>query len=254
MGRAHEVRAASMAKTAAAKSAKNAKHAKAMYVACKKGGSANPEANLEFKAAILRAKKDKVPNSVIENVIKKFEGGTGEDYTSYRYEGYGPAGTAVIVDCLSDNVNRTVAAVKNCFSKTGGNLGVNGSVSYLFDSVSIISCKKDSIGSVDLFELLLDNDIDIDDVYASKDICGDDKEEEEVDVVTVIGKPSDYSTIKSVISEACPDVEYTTDELSMLPQNEVTLDEEALKKFTRFYNLLDELEDVQKIYHNVKNF
>jgi len=253
MGRAHEVRAASMAKTAAAKSAKNAKHAKAMYVACKKGGSANPEANLEFKAAILRAKKDKVPNSVIENVIKKFEGGTGEEYTSYRYEGYGPAGTAVIVDCLSDNVNRTVAAVKNCFTKTGGNLGVNGSVSYLFDSVSMISVEKASIGESDLFELLLDNDIDISDVYDAKDSSGEDKDEE-VDVVTVIGKPSDYNTIKSIISDNCPEVVYTTDELSMLPQNEVTLDDEALRKFERFYNFLDELEDVQRIYHNVKNF
>ena len=123
MGRKFEVRKISMAKTAGAKTKVYSKYGKEIYVVAKNGGT-DPQANLALRRLIEKAKKDQVPSHVIEKAIDKAEGGAGEDYVPARYEGFGPGGCMVIVDCLTDNNNRTITDVRNCFTKTGSKLGV----------------------------------------------------------------------------------------------------------------------------------
>ena len=143
MGRAHEVRAASMAKTAAIKSKQNAKFAKAIYVAAK-SGLPDPDVNQALKKEIDKAKREHIPADVIKRAIEKAKGGQGEAYNFVRYEGFGPGDTMVIVDCLTDNVNRTYTSVKVGFSHCGFKLGVNGCVAYNFDNHPIDIIYEDS--------------------------------------------------------------------------------------------------------------
>ena len=122
MGRSFEVRKASMAKTAGAKIKVYSKYGKEIYM-CAKNGGGDPDMNLSLKHLIAKAKKDQVPAHVIDKAIDKANGGGGEDYTPARYEGFGPGGTSVIVDCLTDNGNRTFQDVRQCFVKVGAKIG-----------------------------------------------------------------------------------------------------------------------------------
>ena len=132
MGRAHEVRAASMAKTAAAKSKLNAKWGRAIYVAAK-SGVPDPDLNQTLKKEIERAKKEQVPSDIIKRAIDKAKGGSDENYTEMRYEGFGPGNVLVIVDCMTDNNNRTYTDVRTAFNKWGGKLGVTGCAMHMFE-------------------------------------------------------------------------------------------------------------------------
>lgn len=238
MGRAFEVRKASMAKTGAAKAKLYSKFGKELYI-CAKNGGTNPDSNLALKHLIDKAKKAQVPGDIIKRNIDKAEGGGEENYSFYRYEGYGPGGCAVIVDCLSDNVNRTVTDVRNCFTKTDGKLGVNGSVIHGFEHLSVVGVK--GYEEDELLELLLMADIDVKDV------------EEEEDSLVVYAAANELYNIKTAIEGDKPDTEFTIDEQTLLPTNYVEItDEEADKKFQKMLDMLDECEDVQKVYHNVK--
>ena len=137
MGRAHEVRAAAMAKTAAAKTKVYSRYGKEIYIAAK-SGVPDPEMNLTLKHKIAEAKANQVPTSVIERAIEKAKGGTVESYDEVTYEGYGPNGSNFIVECLTDNTNRTFTEIRNAFNKCGFNIGVKGSVSFLYEKVGIL--------------------------------------------------------------------------------------------------------------------
>ncbi|XMB67434.1 YebC/PmpR family DNA-binding transcriptional regulator [Mycoplasmatota bacterium zrk1] len=238
MGRAFEVRKASMAKTGAKKAKVYSKFGKELYI-CARNGGTNPDSNLALKHLIEKAKKAQVPGDIIKRNIDKAGAAGGESYTFYRYEGFGPGGSALIVDCLSDNVNRTVTDVRNCFTKTGGKLGVNGSVIHGFEHLSLVGVKD--FDEEELLEILLMAEIDVKDI------------EEEEEELIIYGAASELFNIKKAIEQERSDVEFTIDEQTMLPTNFVELtNEEDNGKFSKLLDMLEDCDDVQRVYHNVK--
>ncbi|MBU1142436.1 MAG: YebC/PmpR family DNA-binding transcriptional regulator [Firmicutes bacterium] len=237
MGRAFEVRKVAMGKTAAAKSKVYAKYGKEIYMAAK-AGSPDPDTNQALKRIIEKAKKEQVTSDVIKRAIDKAKGGSDETYTSIRYEGFGPGSSMIIVECLSDNVNRTIAEVRNCFTKTGGKLGISGSVVHQFTHNAVFTLP--GVTEDEVLEILVNNDLDVSDIET--DEAG----------VTIYGADTDYNLIRTAISDTMPDLELDTDEIMWLPIMETTLDlEEDQEKFERLLSMLDELDDVQEVYHNV---
>lgn len=237
MGRAHEVRKVAMAKTAAVKSKLYAKYGKEIYMAAK-SGEPDPDLNQALKRIIDKAKRDQVTADVIKRAIDKAKGGGGEDYSPVRYEGFGPGSSIVIVECLTDNVNRTIAEVRNCFTKTGGKIGVTGSATHMFNNQSVFVIPQ--VTEEEILELLIENDIDVTDI------------ESDEDGVSIIGEATDYNNIKTALLDSRPELEFSTDEIMWLPIMETELDGEDLDKFSRLVDMLNELDDVQDVYHNVK--
>ncbi|MEC7470072.1 MAG: YebC/PmpR family DNA-binding transcriptional regulator, partial [Pseudomonadota bacterium] len=161
MGRAFEVRKAAMAKTAGAKTKVYSKYGKEIYV-CAKNGGTDPDTNLSLRRLMDKAKKDQVPGHVIDKAIDKAAGGAGEDFVPARYEGFGPGNCMVIVDCLTDNNNRTITDVRNCFTKTGAKIGAPGAVSHMFDHQAIFVFEGEDEDAV--LEVLMEADVDVTDV------------------------------------------------------------------------------------------
>lgn len=235
MGRSFENRKASIFKTAAQKSKLYAKYGKQLYVAAK-NGLPDPEANPPLRSLIEKAKRDQVPAHVIEKAIEKAHGGGGEDFALARYEGFGPGSCSVIVDCLTDNPNRTISDIRNCFTKTGSKLGTAGSVAHLFDHLSVLSLKGENEEQV--FEALLNADIDVDEIE-----CKD-------GFVTVFAPASEFYSAKSAILAAFPGTEFEVQEISFLPQARIELSAEDLPMFEKFMQMLNDCDDVQDVYHN----
>lgn len=240
MGRHFEVRAASMAKTAAAKAKVYSKHSKEIYVAAK-NGVPDPEMNTVLKQCIDKAKANQVPADVIKRAIEKAKGGAGEDYSSSTYEGFGSGGGAtIVVECLSDNANRTIADLRGAFNKAHAKLGVSGSVSFNYESVGMLVVKYTDEDA--MLEALLMADVDV------KEISVNDGEHMEISV-----SPQDLYKAKEVIDELIPEVTYEVLELTMIPNEYVTLEGEDKDLFERLLTLLDDVDDVQNVYHNVEN-
>jgi len=237
MGRAFEVRKASMMKTGAAKAKLYSKFGKEIYMAAKNGGS-NIETNMELKRLVAQAKKNQVPGDVISRNIEKANSNAVDNYTAYRYEGFGPGGAQVIVDCLSDNVNRTVTEVRNCFTKTDGKLGVNGSVIHAFDHMAVVSVK--GIEEEDLLEAMFSQNVDVDDVETEEGLC------------TVYAAPDQLHQVSQVIRESFSEVEVVLEEQTYLAQNVIELSDEESRMFEKLLDMLEDCEDVQRVYHNVK--
>ncbi len=238
MGRAHEVRAAAMAKTAAIKSKIYSRYGKEIYIAAK-SGVPDPEMNLTLRSKIKEAKANQVPADVIKRAIEKAKGGSTESYDSLRYEGIGPGGATIIIDCLTDNSNRTVAAMNQCFNKAHCKLGVKGSVSFNYDNLGVLSFNYDDEDK--MLEALIEADVDVNDL------------EVEDGVMTVYTAPSDLHKAQEAIDALIPDCEYSVCAIKMLPQEYVTLtDDHDKEMWNRLLNLLDEVEDVQEIFHNVE--
>ncbi len=237
MGRAHEVRKVAMAKTAAAKSKLYAKYGKEIYMAAKQG-EPDPDLNQALKRIIDKAKKDQVTADVIKRAIDKAKGGSGEDYTPARYEGFGPGSSIVIVECLTDNVNRTIAEVRHCFTKNEGKLGVSGSATHMFNHQAVFVLPN--VSEEEILELLIENDIDVNDI------------ESDEEGVTLLGEATDYNNIKTAILDSNPNLEFSTDEIMWLPMMETELNEEEKNKFNRLIDMLNNLDDVQEVFHNVK--
>lgn len=235
MGRAYEVRKASIAKTGAVKAKIYTMYAKEIYSAAKK--STDPDANPTLKRLLEKAKKDQVPSDIIKRAIDKVNSGIDETYFSVRYEGFGPSASTIIVDCLTDNVNRTIGYIRGSFSKAKAKLGVLGSVSHMYDNLCVISFK--GLTEEETIEALINGEADVTDI------------ELEEDVITLYGNPSDLYKIKSAITAAKPDVVFELDEITMIPHERVTLSGEDLEQFQRLLTLLDDIEDVQQVYHNV---
>ena len=236
MGRAHEVRKAAIEKTAAVKSKLYAKFCKEIYMAAKQGGP-DPDSNLNLKRLIERAKQNQVPADVIKRNIEKTKSGVGEDYSPSRYEGFGPGGCTIIVECLTDNANRTFGEVRNCFNKTGGNLGVVNSVSYLYKYCSYVTFS--GLTEDEALEALMENECEVENIETDEDI------------IMVTGTPSDLDHIIESLKSVGKELEFYNDSVVWLPNSTMDLDEEDLRKFKHFLQLTDDLDDVQEVYHNV---
>ena len=237
MGRAHEVRAASMAKTAAAKSKLNAKWGKAIYVAAK-SGVPDPDLNQTLKKEIEKAKKEQVTADVIKRAIEKAKGGCDENYTPERYEGFGPANSMWIVDCLSDNHNRTLTAVRTAFSRVGGNLGASGCVMHMFTFQSVFSFEGEDEEAV--LDGLLEAGVEVDDIQMDDG------------VISVFAPNEAYQDVRDAIVKLYPDIEFLEDHVTYVPQTYTKLeDERDIQKYQRFMEMLNDCDDVQDIYNNI---
>ncbi|MBL9124384.1 MAG: YebC/PmpR family DNA-binding transcriptional regulator [Planctomycetaceae bacterium] len=236
MGRNFENRKNAIFKTAAQKSKLYSKYGKQLYVAAK-NGVPDPEANPALRSMVEKAKKDQVPSHVIEKAIQKAQGVGGEDFLTARYEGFGPGGAMVIVDCLTDNNQRTISEVRACFTKTGSRLAATGSVALSFDQKAILSFKGDNEEQV--LEAMLDADVNVEEVECTN---GN---------VTVFAPPSEFYKAKTALLQAFPNVELEIQEITFLPQTTKTLSDEDLPLFEKFLGMLNDCDDVQDIYHNV---
>ena len=212
-----------------------AKFGREIYVAAKQG-EPDPESNQALRFVLERAKTYNVPKAIIERAIEKAKGGSEENYDELRYEGFGPNGAMVIVDALTNNVKRTAADVRSTFGKNGGNMGVSGSVAYMFDPTAVIGFEGKTADET--LELLMEADIDVRDII------------EEDDAVIVYAEPDQFHAVQEALQNAGI-TEFTVAELTMLAQNEVTLPEDAQAQFEKLIDALEDLEDVQQVYHNV---
>ena len=194
---------------------------KEIVVAVKEGG-ANPENNSKLRDVIAKAKANNMPNDTIKRGIERAAGDANSvNYVVNTYEGYGPSGTAIIVDTLTDNKNRTAANVRNCFTKGGGNVGTTGCVSYMFDHKGQIIIAKE------------DCDMDADDLM----------------MMALDAGAEDFSQVRESLEKE--GIKMVEAELTMIPQNYVDIDDpEVVKKFTRIIDMLEEDDDVQAVYHN----
>ena len=235
MGRSFENRKASIFKTAGQKSKLYSRYGKQLYVTAKNGvpDQAN---NPALKHMIEKAKRDQVPSHVIDKAIEKAKGTGGEDFATVRYEGFGPGGFSVIVDCLTDNNNRTITDVRTCFTRTGAKLGPTGSVAHMFDHLAVLSFKWDDGDQV--LEAMLDAGVDVDDVE-SKD-----------GTVTLFAPAAEFFKAKTALMEAFPEIELEVQEITFHPQADNELSADDLPMFEKFMTLLNDCDDVQDIYHN----
>lgn len=206
-------------------------------VAVKEGG-ADPNNNSKLRDVIAKAKANNMPNDTIERGIKKAAGDANSvNYVSITYEGYGPNGTAIIVDALTDNKNRTASNVRNAFTKGGGNVGTTGCVSFMFDQKGqIIVAKEDcEMEADDLMMIALD--------------AGAEDFSEEEDSFEILTSPEDFSVVCEALENE--KIVMASAEVTMVPQTYVELtSEEDIKKMNRILDLLDEDDDVQAVYHN----
>lgn len=206
-------------------------------IAVKEGG-ADPANNSKLRDVIAKAKANNMPNDTIERGIKKAAGdGDSVNYVQVTYEGYGPSGTAIIVDALTDNKNRTAANVRNAFTKGQGNIGTQGCVSYLFDQKGQIIIAKE------------DCDMDADDLMMMALDAGAEDFSEEEDSFEVITAPDDFSAVREALE--AENIPMASAEVTMIPQTYVSLtDEKDITNIQKILDLLDEDDDVQEVYHN----
>lgn len=208
---------------------------KEITVAARMGGSGDPAANPRLRTAILAAKAENMPKDNIERAIKK---GTGElDGASYEessYEGYGPGGAAILIESLTDNKNRAVADIRHILNKCGGNMGENGCVAWMFDKKGYFAVEKNTVDEDTLMEIALD--------AGAEDVKEDDG------VWEVITAPVDFEQVKDALDKAS--IKYSDAEVTMLPKNTTNLQGKEAEQMVRLMDLLDDCEDVQKVYTN----
>lgn len=210
---------------------------KEIAVAVKEGG-ADPVNNSKLRDVIAKAKANNMPNDTIDRGIKKAAGNINAvNYEVVTYEGYGPNGTAIIVDALTDNKNRTAANVRNAFTKGKGNVGTPGCVSYMFDKKGQIVIDKEEC------------DMDADELMMMALDAGAEDFADEEDSYEIITDPDSFSAVRETLEKE--GINMADAEVTMIPQNYVTLtDEESIKNINRILDLLDEDDDVQQVYHN----
>jgi YebC/PmpR family DNA-binding regulatory protein len=236
MGRIFEKRKHSIFKTAAQNSKLYSKYSKQLYVAAK-NGVPDPEGNPALRSLVEKAKRENVPSHVIDKAIQKAAGTGGEDFQPVRYEGFGPGGALVIVDCLTDNNTRTIGDIRSVFSRTGSKLAGHGSVAMSFDHLAVLSFKGDNEDKV--MEALFAANVAVEDVE-SKD-----------GAITVFAPPAEFYKAKKALLDAFPGLELEVQEITFLPQANKTLSPEELASFEKFLGMLNDCDDVQEIYHNV---
>lgn len=237
MGRAFQNRKESMAKTADAKTKVYSKYGREIYV-CAKSGGVDPAGNLALRGLIDRAKKDQVPSHVIDKALDKASGVGGEDYELARYEGFGPGSCMVIVECLTDNPNRTFGDVRACFNKAKSKLGTPGSVSHMFDHCAILAFAGSDEEAV--LEVLMEADVDVTDI------------ENEAGRITVFAPHTEYAKTKQALADAFGELDFEVDEIQFLAQTMTPVAGDDVAMFDKLLVTLNDLDDVQNIYHNAE--
>ena len=207
---------------------------KEITVAARMGGG-DPAANPRLRHALSEANSQNMPKDTAERAVKKGTGDLeGVNYEEIIYEGYGPGGVAVLVECLTDNRNRTIAEVRSIFGKAGGNVGTDGCVAWMFDKKGLISVSKEHADEETLMDLALD--------AGAEDII------EETDSFDIITEPGEYDAVKDAIDAA--QIKYELSEITMIPQNMTKLDGKEAEQMIKFMEALDDSDDVQKFYSN----
>lgn len=237
MGRTFENRKAAMAKTASIKTKLYSKYGKEIYV-CAKSGGTDPSANLSLRRLIEKAKKEQVPGHIIDKALDKASGAGGEDYSTVRYEGFGPGNCMMIIDCLTDNNNRTFGDVRTCFNKCKAKLGAPGSVAHMFDHRAVFSFAHDNEEAV--LEALMERDVDVADI------------ENDGGMITVIAPHTDFHAVKTALNDAFGEIQFEIEEITFLPQNHTELGPEDAEMLDKLINLLNDCDDVQEVYHNAQ--
>lgn len=237
MGRAYEVRKSSILKTGAAKAKLYSMFAREIYDVAKKGGI-DPTSNASLRRLIDKAKKEQIPSDIIKRAIDKVSSGADDNFVTAKYEIFGPAGSTLIADCLTDNVNRSISGVRTALNKCKSKMGVSGSVSFNYDHLCVVGFK--GLDEEKTLELLIENGIDIDDIE-SRD-----------DMIIIYGNPQDFYQIKDVIASLLPSVEFEIDEITMIPKEKISIAGDDKEIFDRLMTMLEDIEDVQHVYHNIK--
>ena len=207
---------------------------KEITVAARMGGG-DPEANPRLRHALNSAKAQNMPKDNFDRAIKKGTGDLeGVNYEEILYEGYGPGGIAVLVECLTDNKNRTIADVRYIFNKAGGNVGTDGCVSWMFDKKGLISVSKENSDEDTLMDVALE--------AGAEDI------KDEGDVFEIITEPGDFDAVKDAVDQAQIPCEMA--EITMLPQNMTEVAGKEAEQVVNFMDALDDCDDIQKFYTN----
>ncbi|PRY12667.1 YebC/PmpR family DNA-binding regulatory protein [Pontibacter ummariensis] len=213
---------------------------KEITVAVKEGGGPDPDGNPRLRLAIQASKAANMPKDNIERAIKKGEGGDAGDYTEVTYEGYAPHGVAVFVECLTDNINRTVQNLRTIFNKNNGSLGTNGSVDFLFDRKGVFVVKRDPEKPLNDEELMLEL-ID----------AGAEEIEFEEEYVTIYSAMEDFGALQKKVEAL--DLELENAELQRIPQTTVKVeDPDAVRSVLKLIDAMEDDDDVQKVYHNLE--
>lgn len=236
MGRYPNI-AASKAKTGAAKGKLYSMYAKEIYQAAKNGGT-SLDANASLKRLVDKAKKEQVPSDIIKRAIDKVNSGIDESYEQTRYEIFGPGGSTVIADCLTDNLNRTVSDIRTVLNKTHTKMGAMNSVSYMYDNICMVGFR--GLTEEETLDALIESDVEALDIYT----------EDGITVVT--GNPTDLFAIKEAITKKLPNVNFEYDELTTVAKDKINLSNEDLEIFNKLINMLEEVEDINHVYHNVE--
>ena len=236
MGRAYQNRKLSMAKTAAMKTSVYSRYSREIYMAAK-GGGTDPDGNLALRSLIDRAKKDQVPSHVIEKAIDKASSGIGEDFQTARYEGFGPGGAMVLVDCLTDNANRTIGEVRPAFTKGKGKMGGQGTVAHMFDHAAVFVFAGDEEAVLDV---LIMADVDVLEV------------ESDGEMITVTAPNTEFAKARNALTEAFEGIDFEVDEIQFVPKGETVLQGDDIALFEKLLDLLNACDDVQNIYHDAK--
>ena len=235
MGRAHEVRAKSMAATAAKKSKLYSIYAKEIIKAAK--GNPDPVSNDALRRIIEKAKREQVPADVINRNIDKVKKGATEDYQTVEYEAFGQGGSSLIIKCLTDNPTRAISYVKAAFNKCGAKLAAQNSVSFNYEHLGVVAVKDHS--EEEVMDALINGDVD------AKDI------ENEDGMITVYTEVTDLNNAKKALENAFEGVTFELDEISYFANDIVVLEGEDQEKFERLLTMLDDIDDVSNVYHNV---
>lgn len=235
MGRAYEVRKASMEKTGKAKAKLYSMYAKEIYQAAKSG--ADPTSNPNLKRLIEKAKRDQIPADIINRNIEKVNKGITEDYSTVEYEVFGPGKSTLIIKCLTDNVNRTISEIKTVLNKTNSKLANMNSVSYMYNHLCVVGFKNNN--EEEVMDVLFSNDIDVTDM------------EKEDDMLFIYSEPQNLFKIKKALEEKYSDIKFEVDEIGKFAKEIIDLDGEELTEFNKLITMLEDLEDVNNIYYNV---
>lgn len=208
-----------------------------LTVAAKLGGD-DPDSNPRLRQAMVKARSASMPKDNIDRAIKKGLGGQdGQDYTEKTYEGYGPSGVAFVVECLTDNINRTVSEVRHCFTKFGGNLGTDGSVNWMFHKKGLIIFEKSKIVDQEkLFELAIEN--------GAEDV------KDEGDIFEITCEVSNFLPLKEALDSL--GVEADVAEVTRIPENHTLVDADKFESIIKMVDKLEDNDDVQNVYQNAQ--
>ena len=237
MGRAHEVRAKSMAETAAKKSKLYSIYAKEILKAAK--SNPDPVSNDVLRRIIEKAKKEQVPADVINRNLDKAKKGEGENYDTVEYEVFAQGGSTLIVKCLTDNPNRTITFVKTVLNKCGGKMATQGAVSFMYEHLGVIGIKGHN--EEEVMDALIEANVDVNDIEVEDD-----------GTVIVYTEVVDLNNAKKALENAFEGITFEIDEISYFPKDTVHLDGVDKEKFEKLITMLNDVDDESNVYHNVE--